>query len=114
MSTASQSEELQRVLAAQLLSERMERALELLKKELVSLHLQAKIARDVDHRILKNQKQFFLREQMHISRRCGCGGQPKDGGREGARGCTAGLDRRKAGKSVPRVPEAANRVNLSC
>jgi Lon-like ATP-dependent protease len=44
--------------------ERLRRALTVLKKELINAELQSKIARDVDGRIAKRQREYYLMEQM--------------------------------------------------
>jgi Lon-like ATP-dependent protease len=69
MSGAAKSEDLQALHEATSMEDRLHRALEVLKKELLAIQLQAKISRDVDGRIMKNQRQFFLREQLQSIRK---------------------------------------------
>ncbi|NGZ07192.1 MAG: endopeptidase La [Magnetococcales bacterium] len=62
--TSSKREELQEVLETLNIRERLEKVLALLKKELEMVKLQDKISRQVEEGISKNQRQFFLREQL--------------------------------------------------
>ncbi|MEO5346986.1 MAG: endopeptidase La [Magnetococcus sp. YQC-9] len=62
--TSSKREELQEVLETLNVRERLEKVLGLLKKELEMVKLQDKISRQVEEGISKNQRQFFLREQL--------------------------------------------------
>ncbi|MBF0178978.1 MAG: endopeptidase La [Magnetococcales bacterium] len=62
--TSSKREELQEVLETLNIRERLEKVLGLLKKELEMVKLQDKISRQVEEGISKNQRNFFLREQL--------------------------------------------------
>ncbi|MEO5333284.1 MAG: endopeptidase La [Magnetococcus sp. YQC-5] len=62
--TSSKREELQEVLETLNIRERLEKVLALLKKELEMVKLQDKISRQVEEGISKNQRNFFLREQL--------------------------------------------------
>ncbi|MBF0428240.1 MAG: endopeptidase La [Magnetococcales bacterium] len=62
--TSSKREELQEVLETLNIRERLEKVLALLKKELEMVKMQDKISRQVEEGISKNQRQFFLREQL--------------------------------------------------
>ncbi|EPX74434.1 lon protease Lon1 [Schizosaccharomyces octosporus yFS286] len=61
-STALQ--DLQGVLEAQNIEERLEKALIILKQELTNAQLQSKISRDVEQKLSQRQKEFILMEQM--------------------------------------------------
>lgn len=69
ISNNAKSDDLQALHNAGTMQDRLDRALEVLKKELMAIQLQAKIGRDVDSRIMKNQRQFFLREQLQSLRK---------------------------------------------
>ncbi|ODN81802.1 ATP-dependent protease La [Cryptococcus amylolentus CBS 6039] len=56
--------DLQAVLASTSIEDRLQRALVLLKKELINAQLQFKIARDVDTKIQKRQREYYLMEQL--------------------------------------------------
>jgi ATP-dependent Lon protease len=62
--TTSSKEEMQSVLDAVDIRRRMERVLLLLKKELDVARLQSQIREQVEERITKQQREFFLREQL--------------------------------------------------
>jgi ATP-dependent Lon protease len=57
-------QELQDVLEAQQIDERLRRALLVLKKELINAQLQSKLSRDVDSKIAKRQREYYLMEQL--------------------------------------------------
>ncbi|OCF39251.1 ATP-dependent protease La [Kwoniella heveanensis CBS 569] len=63
VSTADVSD-LQAVLESTSVEDRLQRALVLLKKELINAQLQFKIARDVDSKIQKRQREYYLMEQL--------------------------------------------------
>ncbi|WRT67897.1 ATP-dependent protease La [Kwoniella shivajii] len=63
VSTADVSD-LQAVLDSTSIEDRLQRALILLKKELINAQLQFKIARDVDTKIQKRQREYYLMEQL--------------------------------------------------
>jgi ATP-dependent Lon protease len=62
--TTSQGYELQEVLESELLETRLARTLELLKKEKELSALQQEISRDVEKRISKTNRTYFLNEQL--------------------------------------------------
>ncbi|KAJ6497613.1 ATP-dependent protease La [Mycena sanguinolenta] len=56
--------ELQDVLESQDVTDRLRKALLVLKKELINAQLQSKLARDVDSKIAKRQREYYLMEQL--------------------------------------------------
>ncbi|KAG9039937.1 ATP-dependent Lon protease pim1 [Tulasnella sp. JGI-2019a] len=56
--------ELQDVLESLVLEERLQKALLVLKKELINAQLQSKISRDVESKIQKRQREYYLMEQL--------------------------------------------------
>ena len=61
--------ELQEVLETMNVEERLTKALMVLKKELMNAQLQAKISKDVENKIQKRQREYWLMEQMKGIRR---------------------------------------------
>ncbi|KAL2040442.1 hypothetical protein N7G274_006885 [Stereocaulon virgatum] len=61
--------ELQDVLEAMNIEERLTKALMVLKKELMNAQLQSKISKDVENKIQKRQREYWLMEQMKGIRR---------------------------------------------
>ncbi|KAL8802747.1 MAG: hypothetical protein Q9200_006478 [Gallowayella weberi] len=61
--------ELQDVLETMNIQERLSKALMVLKKELMNAQLQAKISKDVESKIQKRQREYWLMEQMKGIRR---------------------------------------------
>lgn len=61
--------ELQEVLSALNVEDRMQKALVVLKKELMNAQLQSKITKDVEQKISKRQREYWLMEQMKGIRR---------------------------------------------
>lgn len=61
--------ELQEVLSALNVEDRMRKALVVLKKELMNAQLQSKITKDVEQKISKRQREYWLMEQMKGIRR---------------------------------------------
>ncbi|KAF9982931.1 ATP-dependent Lon protease pim1 [Modicella reniformis] len=57
-------EELQSVLEALSIEDRMQKALLVLKKELMNAQLQSKISKDVENKIAKRQREYYLMEQL--------------------------------------------------
>lgn len=57
-------DELQAVLESVVLEERLQKALLVLKKELMNAQLQSKIAKDVESKIQKRQREYYLMEQL--------------------------------------------------
>ncbi|TRM64600.1 hypothetical protein BD626DRAFT_492374 [Schizophyllum amplum] len=62
--SAGEVSELQAVLEAQDVQARLQQALLVLKKELINAELQSKLARDVDSKIAKRQREYYLMEQL--------------------------------------------------
>ncbi|KAH9847655.1 ATP-dependent protease La [Lenzites betulinus] len=56
--------ELQDVLESLAVDDRLRKALLVLKKELINAQLQSKLARDVDSKIAKRQREYYLMEQL--------------------------------------------------
>ncbi|KAL1883818.1 hypothetical protein VTK73DRAFT_8354 [Phialemonium thermophilum] len=67
--SAGEPEELQEVLSSLNVEERMQKALVVLKKELMNAQLQSKITKDVESKITKRQREYWLMEQMRGIRR---------------------------------------------
>lgn len=67
--SAGDPEELQEVLASLNVEDRMHKALVVLKKELMNAQLQSKISKDVENKISKRQREYWLMEQMKGIRR---------------------------------------------
>jgi len=57
-------QELQDVLESLVVDDRLRKALLVLKKELINAQLQSKLARDVDSKIAKRQREYYLMEQL--------------------------------------------------
>lgn len=67
--SAGEVRELQDVLETMNIEERLPKALMVLKKELMNAQLQNKISKDVEHKIQKRQREYWLMEQMKGIRR---------------------------------------------
>lgn len=67
--SAGDSAELQEVLSSLNVEDRMQKALVVLKKELMNAQLQSKITKDVEQKISKRQREYWLMEQMKGIRR---------------------------------------------
>ena len=67
--SAGEVRELQEVLETMNIEERLRKALEVLKKELMNAQLQNKISKDVESKIQKRQREYWLLEQMKGIRR---------------------------------------------
>jgi ATP-dependent Lon protease len=67
--SSGEQTELQEVLACMNVEERMQKALIVLKKELMNAQLQSKITKDVEQKISKRQREYWLMEQMKGIRR---------------------------------------------
>lgn len=67
--SAGEIRELQDVLETMNIEERLSKALMVLKKELMNAQLQNKISRDVEKKIQKRQREYWLMEQMKGIRR---------------------------------------------
>ncbi|MBW0472720.1 hypothetical protein O181_012435 [Austropuccinia psidii MF-1] len=71
--------ELQEVLESMVLEDRLQKALFVLKQELKNAELQSKISREVESRITKRQREFYLMEQLKgIKKELGLDGDGKD------------------------------------
>ncbi|XDT21316.1 ATPase family associated with various cellular activities (AAA) [Nakaseomyces glabratus] len=62
--SAGEEEELQEVLESLNIEQRLENSLLVLKKELMNAELQNKISKDVETKIQKRQKEYYLMEQL--------------------------------------------------
>lgn len=62
--SAGEPEELQQVLETLSIEERLQKALLVLKKELMNAQLQNKISKEVESKIAKRQREYYLMEQM--------------------------------------------------
>ncbi|KAI0098204.1 lon protease [Nemania sp. FL0031] len=67
--SAGEPAELQEVLSSLDVEDRMQKALVVLKKELMNAQLQSKITKDVEQKITKRQREYWLMEQMKGIRR---------------------------------------------
>ncbi|KAK0718234.1 ATP-dependent protease La [Lasiosphaeria miniovina] len=67
--SAGEPSELQDVLSSLNVEERLHKALSLLKKEQLNAELQSKITKDVESKITKRQREYWLMEQMKGIRR---------------------------------------------
>ncbi|KAI1180724.1 lon protease [Nemania sp. FL0916] len=67
--SAGEPAELQEVLSSLDVEDRMQKALVVLKKELMNAQLQSKITKDVEQKITKRQREYWLLEQMKGIRR---------------------------------------------
>uniref|UniRef100_A0A364L2K5 Lon protease homolog, mitochondrial n=1 Tax=Talaromyces amestolkiae TaxID=1196081 RepID=A0A364L2K5_TALAM len=76
---AGDSAEVQEVLEAMNIEDRLPKALVVLKKELINAQLQSKISKDVEAKIQKRQREYWLMEQMKgIKRELGIESDGKD------------------------------------
>lgn len=62
--TTAKAEEQQQILETVSVRERLHRVLLLLRKEIDVSKIQAKIGKQIDEKVSKNQREFFLREQL--------------------------------------------------
>lgn len=62
--SSGEPNEIQEVLESLVIEERLQKSLVLLKKELVNAQLQSKISKDVDAKIAKRQREYYLMEQL--------------------------------------------------
>lgn len=67
--SAGEPDELQGVLSSLNVEERMQKSLVVLKKELMNAQLQSKITKDVESKITRRQREYWLMEQMKGIRR---------------------------------------------
>ncbi|KAG0169163.1 ATP-dependent Lon protease pim1 [Apophysomyces sp. BC1015] len=78
--SAGEPKELQRVLEAVQIDKRLQKALLVLKKELVHAELQEKISKQVESKITDRQREYYLLEQLKsIKRELGLESDTKDG-----------------------------------
>ncbi|MBP7460116.1 MAG: endopeptidase La [Candidatus Delongbacteria bacterium] len=76
--TNGKKEDIQEVLETLSIRQRMEKVLLLLKKELELVEIQQKINRQIEEKITKQQREFFLREQLKaIKKELGLESDPK-------------------------------------
>ncbi|KAI9136291.1 Lon protease C-terminal proteolytic domain-containing protein [Paraphysoderma sedebokerense] len=64
VSGGSDSAELQSILESLVIEERLQKSLYVLKKELVNAQLQSKISKEVESKIAKRQREYYLMEQL--------------------------------------------------
>lgn len=77
--SAGELQEMQEVLETMNIEERLPKALVVLKKELMNAQLQSKITKDVEAKIQKRQREYWLMEQMKgIKRELGIESDGKD------------------------------------
>jgi Lon-like ATP-dependent protease len=77
--SAGELQEMQEVLEMMNIEERLPKALMVLKKELMNAQLQSKISKDVEAKIQKRQREYWLMEQMKgIKRELGIESDGKD------------------------------------
>lgn len=62
--SAGEEEELQEILGSLDIEQRLEKSLVVLKKELMNAELQNKISKDVETKIQKRQREYYLMEQL--------------------------------------------------
>ncbi|KAF7324091.1 Lon protease-like protein, mitochondrial [Mycena kentingensis (nom. inval.)] len=94
-------QELQDVLESLDVAERLQKALLVLKKELINAQLQSKLSRDVDSRIAKRQREYYLMEQLkNIKKELGMESDGKD----------KLLERFRERAAKLRMPEGARKV----
>lgn len=67
--SSGETAELQQILGSLEVEDRMRKSLTLLKKELMNAELQSKITKDVENKITKRQREYWLMEQMKGIRR---------------------------------------------
>ena len=67
--SGGETKELQEILETMNVEERLSKALVVLKKELINVQLQSKISKDVEAKIQKRQREYWLMEQMKGIRR---------------------------------------------
>lgn len=67
--SSGETAELQEILGSLDVEDRMHKSLSLLKKELMNAQLQSKISKDVENKITKRQREYWLMEQMKGIRR---------------------------------------------
>ncbi|KAK9478904.1 Lon protease C-terminal proteolytic domain-containing protein, partial [Lipomyces japonicus] len=99
--SAGELDELQELIDTTNVPDRLQKGLVLLKKELMNAKLQSKITKDVENRIQKRQREYFLMEQMKgIKRELGLESDAKD----------KLIEKFTERKAKLNMPEAAERV----
>lgn len=79
VATGGETFEMQEVLQTLNIEERLSKSLHILKKELVSAQLSSKISKDVENKIQKRQRDYYLMEQLKaIKRELGLESDGKD------------------------------------
>ena len=99
--SAAEPEELQEVLETLTIGERLQKALLVLKKELMNAQLQSKISKEVESKIAKRQREYYLMEQLKgIKKELGIESDGKDKLVEGFKEKAKKLDMPDAVKKV--------------
>ncbi|PKI84341.1 endopeptidase La [Malassezia vespertilionis] len=99
--SSSELDELQAVLQSMNVEDRLQKALLVLKKELMNAQLQSKISKDVENKIQKRQREYYLMEQLKgIKKELGIETDGKD----------KLVEKFKEKASQLRMPEAARKV----
>jgi Lon-like ATP-dependent protease len=99
--SAGESGELQSILEALSIEDRLHKALVVLKKELANAKLQQEISKEVDKKINRQQQEYFLREQLKgIKKELGMESDGKD----------KLVDKFKERAKTLVIPEAAKKV----
>jgi Lon-like ATP-dependent protease len=77
--STGEATDLQNLLESTSIEDRLQKALLILKKELINAQLQQKISRDVESKIQKRQREYYLMEQLKgIKRELGMESDGKD------------------------------------
>ncbi|KAK9452584.1 Lon protease C-terminal proteolytic domain-containing protein [Dipodascopsis uninucleata] len=92
--SAGETTELQELIDTKDIGERLQKGLVLLKKELMNAKLQSKINKDVESKIQKRQREYYLMEQMRGIRR------------------ELGLESDGKDKMIERFKERADKLNM--
>ncbi|KAI6108343.1 Lon protease C-terminal proteolytic domain-containing protein [Pisolithus sp. B1] len=96
--------ELQDVLESLVVDDRLRKALLVLKKELINAQLQSKLARDVDSKIAKRQREYYLMEQLKgIKKELGMESDGKD----------KLIEKFKERAAVLKMPEPVQKANVT-
>ena len=99
--SSSEVDELQGVLESMNVEDRLQKALLVLKKELLNAQLQSKISKDVENKIQKRQREYYLMEQLKgIKKELGLETDGKD----------KAVEKFKEKASKLRMPEAVRKV----
>ncbi|WFC96860.1 endopeptidase La [Malassezia brasiliensis] len=99
--SSSEVDELQGVLQSMNVEDRLQKALLVLKKELMNAQLQSKISKDVESKIQKRQREYYLMEQLKgIKKELGLESDGKD----------KMVEKFKEKASQLRMPEAVRKV----